>query len=155
MRKTCCYQLRCAVLALFLVACATSFAQSRGQVIWRIGEFNTSSGEFRSQDIDYSSPTSDITFEVGKSKTQDWIRFQPGPANGMTGGRLHPFTIRFALGAPPRGIYRLKLAVLYETPRLSFLKLAVNGHTGLFYFHPNLDFNAGDWEGTFVPQTSI
>ena len=44
--------------------------------------------------------------------------------------------------------------MLYETPRLSFLKLDVNGHSGFFYFHPKLDFNAGDWEGTFVPQTS-
>ena len=45
--------------------------------------------------------------------------------------------------------------MLYETPRLSFLKLDVNGHSGFFYFHPKLDFRAGDWEGTFVPQTSI
>ncbi|HET9698977.1 MAG TPA: polysaccharide lyase family protein [Terriglobales bacterium] len=153
MKRTCCFVISYAVLVLFFIVSAV--AQDRGTVIWRIGEFNSSSGEFRSQDIDYTNPNSDITFEVGKSKTADWIRFQPGPANGMTGGRLHPFTIRFNLPSTPRGIFRLKLAVLYETPRLSFLKFAVNGHSGLFYFHPKLDFHAGDWEGTFVPQTSI
>ncbi len=93
-------------------------------------------------------------FVVGQSKDADWYRFQPGPANGMTGGRLHPFTVKFALNDAPRGVYHLKIAMLYETPRLSFLKLDINGHSGLFYFHPTLDFNAGDWEGTFVPQTS-
>lgn len=127
---------------------------SATKLLWRIGEFNLSSGEFRSQDIDYADPKSDPIYEVGKSTNQDWWRFQPGPANGMTGGRLHPFTVRFKLSDPPRGVYRLRLAVLYETPRLSHLRLQINGHAGLFYFHPKLDYSAGDWEGTFVPQTS-
>jgi hypothetical protein len=143
-----------AVLILVLVP-LRSAAQGPGPtLVWRIGEFNASSGEFRSQDIDYADPKSDPAYVVGKSTDQDWPRFQPGPANGMTGGRLHPFTIRFALAGQPRGVYRLKLAVLYETPRLSHLKLSINGHSGLFYFHPRLEFSAGDWEGTFVPQTS-
>lgn len=128
---------------------------SGAHVLWRIGTFNASSGEFRSQDIDYADPKSDVTYIVGKSSDHDWLRFQPGPANGMTGARLHPFTIRFNLAEPPKGVYRLKLAVLYETPRLSHLHLEVNGHAGLFYFHPKLEYSAGDWEGTFVPQTSI
>ena len=129
--------------------------QADGRVLWRIGTFNASSGEFRSQDIDYADPKSDPVYVVGKSSEHDWLRFQPGPANGMTGGRLHPFTIQFNLAEPPKGLYRLKLAVLYETPRLSHLRVEVNGHAGLFYFHPKLEYSAGDWEGTFVPQTSI
>ena len=147
--------LRRAVLAGFILISCTLYSGAQNpqsNVVWRIGEFNASSGEFRSQDIDYAK--SDLTYEVGKSSAKDWWRFQPGPANGMTGGRLHPFTIRFDLPGQPRGVYRLKIAMLYETPRLSFLELSVNGHTGLFYFHPQLDFAAGDWEGTFVPQTS-
>jgi hypothetical protein len=122
--------------------------------VWKIGTFNHSSGEFRSEGIDYADPKSDPVFVVGQSKDADWYRFQPGPANGMTGGRLHPFTVKFTLNDAPCGVYHLKIAMLYETPRLSFLKLDINGHSGLFYFHPTLDFNAGDWEGTFVPQTS-
>jgi len=149
-------------LILWVVAVASllpltlnSQAQVDGHVLWRIGTFNASSGEFRSQDIDYADPKSDPVYVVGKSGDHDWLRFQPGPANGMTGGRLHPFTIRFDLAEPPKGLYRLKLAVLYETPRLSHLRVEVNGHAGLFYFHPKLEYSAGDWEGTFVPQTSI
>jgi alpha-mannosidase len=122
--------------------------------VWKIGSFDFSSGEFRSQNLDYADPKSDPVFVVGQSSGEDWHRFQPGPANGMTGARLHPFTVKFSLQDAPRGVYDLRIAMLYETPRLSFLKLEVNGHSGYFYFHPKLDFHAGDWEGTFVPQTS-
>src|SRR5260370_15329730 len=121
----------------------------------KIGTFDRSSGEFKSQDINYADPKSDPVFVVGQSRDKDWYRFQPGPANWIAGGRLQPFTVKFVLADAPLGVSRLKLAILYETPRLSFLKLEVNGHSGFFYFHPKLDFRAGDWEGTFVPQTSI
>ena len=131
-----------------------AIAHSADKTLWKIGNFDASSGEFKSQDIDYANPKSDLVFVVGQHSDQDWYRFQPGPANGMTGGRLHPFTVKFSLRDAPQGSYRLKIAMLYETPRLSFLKLEVNGHAGFFYFHPTLDFHAGDWEGTFVPQTS-
>jgi alpha-mannosidase len=123
--------------------------------VWKIGTFDYSSGEFRSAGIDYTDPKSNLVFVVGQNRDKDWYRFQPGPANGVTGGRLHPFTIRFSLKDSPRGVYYLRIAMLYETPRLSFLQLDVNGHSGYFYFHPHLDFHAGDWEGTFVPQTSV
>ncbi|HZP02377.1 MAG TPA: polysaccharide lyase family protein [Terriglobia bacterium] len=130
------------------------FSKAAERSVWKIGTFNHSSSEFRDRDIAYADPKSDPTYVIGKSKEQDWYRFQPGPANEMTGGRYHPFTVEFALPDTPSGVYYLKIAVLYETPRLSFLQLDVNGQTGVFYFHPKLDFSAGDWEGTFVPQTS-
>ena len=141
------------VLALFYL-CADVSAQEK--TIWEIGKFDVSSGEFRSQGIDYSKKESDTVYRVGKSKdSEDWPRFQPGPANGMVGGRLHPFTILFTLPEKPKGVYRLTVGILYETPRLSHLQLDVDGHRGNFYFHPRLDYAAGDWEGTFVPQTSV
>src|SRR6266481_8366902 len=140
------------VLALFYL-CAEVSAQEK--IIWEIGKFDSSSAEFRSQGIDYSNKESDAVYRVGKSKDgEDWPRFQPGPANGMAGGRAHPFTISFTLPGKPAGVYRLTVGILYETPRLSHLQLEVNGHSGNFYFHPRLDYAAGDWEGTFVPQTS-
>ena len=143
-----------ALAALLLAATLPADAGATEQTIWKIGIFDGSSGEFKSQDINYADPKSDPVFVVGESRDKDWYRFQPGPANGMTGGRLHPFTVKFPLKDMPRGAYHLKIAILYEMPRLSFLKLEVNGHSGYFYFHPKLDFRAGDWEGTFVPQTS-
>jgi alpha-mannosidase len=129
-------------------------ARAAENTLWKIGTFDASSGEFKSQNIPYDDPKNDPIFVVGQSTDSDWYRFQPGPANGMTGGRFHPFTVKFSIAGPPRGVYHLRLAILYETPRLSFLKLNVNAHSGYFYFHPRLDFHAGDWEGTFVPQTS-
>jgi alpha-mannosidase len=143
------------ITVLFLAATLTAAAQNTEKTLWQIGTFNGSSGEFKSQDINYADPKSDPVFVVGQSNDREWYRFQPGPANGIAGGREHPFTLKFALNDSPVGVYRLKLAILYETPRLSFLKLEVNGRSGFFYFHPKLDFQAGDWEGTFVPQTSI
>jgi len=144
------------VTFLFLVlGCITLGVSAQEKTIWEIGKFDASSAEFRSQGIDYSKKESDPVYRVGKSKDgEDWPRFQPGPANGMAGGRVHPFTILFTLPEKPVGVYQLTVGILYETPRLSHLQLEVNGRNGAFYFHPHLDYAAGDWEGTFVPQTS-
>ena len=110
--------LRVGMLVASLLASISGMAAERS--VWKIGAFNGSSGEFRSEGIDYASPKSDLVYVVGQSTDQDWYRFQPGPANGMTGGRLHPFRIRFSLPGAPRGVYHLKIAMLYETPRLSY-----------------------------------
>src|SRR5260370_11986045 len=132
--------------ALFTTVMAAD-THATEKTLWKIGTLDGSSGEFKSQDINYSDPKSDPVFVVGQSRDKDWYRFQPGPANWIAGGRLHPFTVKFVLADAPLGVYRLKLAILYETPPLSFLKLEVNGHSGYYYFHPNLAFRAGDWEG--------
>lgn len=145
---------RSVIATVLLLAGVAACAAAQQRLVWQIGKFDDSSQEFRSQGIDYASPASDVVYTVGKSNDSDWPRFQPGPANAIAGGRLHPFRVDFALKERPSGVYRLRVAMLYETPRLSSLELNVNGHTGMFYFHPKLDFAAGDWEGTFVPQTS-
>lgn len=138
--------------ALFAALTLPARAQ---RTVWQIGQFDDSSREFHdSFGVDYASASSDVVYAVGKSTARDWMRFQPGPANGQAGGRLHPFRIDFALNVAPHGTYVLKLAMLYETPRLSALRIDVNGHAGVFSFAPKLDYGAGDWEGTFVPQTS-
>ncbi len=142
------------IAALLMMCGLVAPAFSQQHVLWQIGKFDDSSQEFRSQGIDYSDPRSDVIYTIGKSSDSDWPRFQPGPANAIAGGRVHPFSINFTLPDEPRGLYQLRIAMLYETPRLSALQLSVNGHQGVFYFHPQLDFGAGDWEGTFVPQTS-
>jgi alpha-mannosidase len=135
-----------------LAVCCSAMAQ---EMVWQIGKFDDASREFHdSFGVDYKNPASDVEYVVGKSSAQDWLRFQPGPANGLAGGREHPFHIHFDLPSQPAGAYTFKVAVLYETPRRSALLLNVNGHAGIFYFHPTLDYGAGDWEGTFVPQTS-
>jgi alpha-mannosidase len=140
---------------LLVVGLVGVSALAQERVIWRIGRFDHASGEFRAKSDDYSNPKFDPVYRVGTSKdSEDWQRFQPGQANGMAGGREHPFTILFDLHDPATGVFHLKIAVLHETPRLSHLRVDLNGHAGVFYFHPQLDYSAGDWEGTFVPQTS-
>lgn len=146
---------RCLNCGMALATLATTAAWSQQRTVWQIGTFDDSSREFHdTYGVDYANKSSDMNYVVGKSTERDWLRFQPGPANGMAGGRLHPFRIRFSLPDAPSGVYILKLAVLYETPRLSALRVEVNGHWGKFTFAPRLDYAAGDWEGTFVPQTS-
>jgi len=143
------------LLPLFALSVCAARTATQEKVVWQIGKFDVSSAEFRSQGIDYANPKSDAVYRVGQSNdAEDWPRFQPGPANGLAGGRLHPFTILFDLPEKPAGVYRLTIAILYETPRLSHLRVDINGHTGSFYFQPKLSYAAGDWEGTFVPQTS-
>jgi alpha-mannosidase len=151
------FMLRGAGIAALIVAAMflPMMSRAQGRVLWQMGAFDRSSNEFKNEGIDYADPKSDPVYRIGESKeAQDWPRFQPGPANGMAGGRVHPFTILFSLDEKPRGVYRLEIAMLYETPRLSYLRVEVNGHAGVFYFQPKLDYGAGDWEGTFVPQTS-
>ncbi|MEO7029515.1 MAG: polysaccharide lyase family protein [Acidobacteriaceae bacterium] len=134
---------------------ALACAQTQKHTVWQIGNFDDSSREFHdSFGVDYSKPASNVDYTIGKSTLSNWLRFQPGNANGLAGGRLHPFRIHFTLPQQPRGTYMLKLAMLYETPRLSKLRVELGGHTGLFTFAPKLDYAAGDWEGTFVPHTS-
>jgi hypothetical protein len=143
------------LLCLLIWPFSGTRAAEQERVIWQIGAFDRSSREFRSQGIDYSDPKSNPVYRPGKSReAEDWLRFQPGPANGMAGGRVHPFTVLFDLSETPAGVYRLTVAILYETPRLSHLRVDINGRAGDFYFHPKLEYGAGDWEGTFVPQTS-
>jgi len=138
---------------VLLLACYPAAAQTH--TVWQIGTFDHSSGEFRdSHGVDFADKSSDVDFHVGSSTPADWMRFQPGPANGLAGGREHPYRIDFKLTDAPHGTYTLKVAVLYETPRLSELEIQINGHEGRVSFDPELDWGAGDWEGTFVPQTS-
>lgn len=142
--------------ALLLVLLAlTICASAQQRELWRIGQFDKSSQEFKdSHDVDYAHSTDSLVYRIGESVEKDWLRFQPGPANGLSGGRVHPFTVLFNLDSVPSGEYTLRIATLYETPRRSSLQVEVNGHSGMLFFHPHLDYSAGDWEGTFVPQTS-
>ena len=143
------------LFTLLWIAVLVTVAHAQQQTVWQIGAFDDSSHEFHdSFGVDYASPRSDVVFTVGKSTDKDRMRFQPGLANGLAGARQHPFKVRFQLHDTPSGTYVLKLAILYETPRLSALRMDVNGHVGETTFRPKLDDAAGDWEGTFAPKTS-
>src|ERR1035441_11110278 len=97
---------RVIVFACATIAIASVSAFAAETLVWRIGTFDYSSNEFRSQGIDYSDPKQDPVYRVGQSNdSEDWWRFQPGPANGMTGWREHPFTVLFDVKPTPRARY--------------------------------------------------
>jgi hypothetical protein len=54
----------------------------------------------------------------------------------------------------PQGIYKLKLGLIVQTPRLPLVLVDVNGHTGWFHQRPE-DYLEGNIEGAIFPQYSI
>lgn len=146
-----------ASVSLLATGLAPVAARAAERVVWKLGEPDGSSAEFRNAEgLDLKDPKSDPVFVVGTSvPAADWQAYQAGPASGLVGGRAHPFTIKFKLAAAPTGgVARLTFAILYETQRLSSLGVDLNGHAGRIWFQPTLDYGMGDWQGTFVPQTS-
>ncbi len=140
--------------------CATlgtsAFAQER--TLWQIGTFDQSSEEF-GLSFGFGALAGvqpDPVYMVGKSDwKKDWSGFQPGSANGRAGGREHPFTIIFSLDEPPRGLYRLTVALLPYMPRRPNLRVEINGKRGLFYLRPTISYDLGNFPVAFIPQYSF
>jgi len=129
-----------------------SGVEAGSQKVWQVGTFDESSQEFKGVGIDYSNPSQDPVFRVGKSDpAKDWYAFQPGSANGKAGFRLHPFTVKFDLADAPKGVYTLKAGLVAYMARLPRLQVDMNGHRGLFYLHPKLNYSGGDTKSVFVP----
>jgi hypothetical protein len=126
--------------------------QAGAQKVWQVGTFDESSQEFKAGGIDYSNPAQDPVFTVGKSDpSKDWYAFQPGSGNGPTGFRPHPYTVSFDLPNVPQGVFSLKVGLLAYMARLPRLQIEMNGHRGLFYLHPKLNYAGGDTNSVFIP----
>ena len=147
------------VAPAFLI-CFCSVAAAPAETVWQIGKFDQSSGEFKQGEVRPPAvaaghPETDVLYVIGTSNpSADWPAFQPGSANGQAGFRPHPFTIQFDLPEAPSGLYTLKVAMLVETPRVSRLQVEINGHRGLLFQHPTLDYNGGDVSSVFEPAYS-
>jgi hypothetical protein len=143
------------MVVLAAVSCLLFFSRpvsAQVQKLWQVGTFDESSQEFRGGGIDYSSPAADPVFTVGKSDPgKDWYAYQPGSGNGRAGFRPHPFTIKFDLAGPPRGVFTLKVGLLAYMARTPRLAIEMNGHRGLFYLHPKLNYAGGDTNSVFIP----
>ena len=124
-------------LGLVFVAAISAAAQTR--TAWQIGKFDDSPVEF-------SRATADnVTFEVGKNIAEkDW----PGRQN--TG---QAYRILFPLESI-RGTYTLTIGTLIERPRVSALRIDVNGHQALFFLHPKLSYSRSDFTYAFDPHES-
>jgi alpha-mannosidase len=146
-----------------LAQTSRQYNETGAQVLWQIGRFDESSGEFLGQDgasalhqaSAYSDTAKNPVFVVGRSDpATDWLPFQPGTSNGKAGYRRHPFTIRFDLKDIPSGTYLLDLALLAYSPRLPWLEIAINGHHSWFYQHPKLAYSAGEEAVFYLPYYS-
>ena len=139
-------------LLLLLTFSSPLIGQVAGTKVWQVGTFDESSQEFKSTGIDYTNSSQDPVFTVGESDAaRDWYAFQPGSGNGMAGFHPHPFTIRFDLSSAPQGVFSLKVGLLAYTARTPRLQIEINGHRGLFYLHPKLNYAGGDTNSVFIP----
>jgi hypothetical protein len=144
-----------------LLACGLNL-RAASTTLWQIGAFDKSSREFaqgvsptRDGALDYSNPADDPVYVIGKSQPgKNWLAFQPGSSNGKAGHRAHPFTIKFPLASPPRGVYTFTAALLAYSPRVPLLDISINGRHGWFYQHPTLNYDAGDLGSVFAPRYS-
>jgi hypothetical protein len=155
---------RVQILQTLLVVAATmgfwSHAAAASQVVWQIGKFDRSSSEFHLHSAPAPKPgaaqaQNDLVYVIGKSLAEtEWPAFQPGSSNGNAGYRRHPYAIQFDLPSNPRGLYTLKVALLVESPRVPRLEVYINGHRGLYFQHPVLDYSGGDVSSVFLPNYS-
>jgi hypothetical protein len=113
---------------------------AEGQVrpIWQIGKFDESPVEF------FRGAKDSVSFQVAKADPKDW------PGRQRTG---HSYRILFPLESPS-GSYRLKIATRIDQPRVPALKIEVNGHSGMFYLHPQLSYSRSDFTYAFDPHES-
>ena len=114
-------------------------ALAQDRTVWQIGTFNDSPVEF----LDHAEGP--VTFDIGKSDAKkDW------PGHQESG---RPFKISFSLPSID-GDYSLKIVALIEKPRVPALKVEVNGHSGMFYLHPQLSYSRSDFTYAFDPHES-
>src|SRR5262249_35500520 len=100
----------------------------------RAEKFDQSSHEFNGE-LDFADSKYNLTFTVAQSDpAKNWPALQPGSQNKSMGGRTHPYTILFNLVGQPKGLYRLKVAVILTRSRVPGLLVDINGHTGKFFF---------------------
>ena len=78
----------------------------------------------------------------------DWKKNWPGRQDIK-----QPYRITFSLNSL-QGVYVLKISTLIEQPRVPALRIDVNGHSGMFYLHPQLSYYPGDFTFAFDPHES-
>ncbi|HXY00087.1 MAG TPA: glycosyl hydrolase-related protein [Candidatus Limnocylindrales bacterium] len=137
--------------ALFLVVlfvavfCCPAGAQTQADtnVVWQIGKFDQTSGEF-GHDFDLESENLKPVFTVGQSKTSDWPAWQTTSVGSGTGKHPTPYTILFSLPKPPVGMFHLTISVFLVNPSVPDLIVELNGRKGRFFFDRKISYYPGD-----------
>ncbi len=145
-------KLAAAILFLLLTAaCPLRLTAENPEIVWRLGTFDRSSAEF----VD-GSPKRPVVYSIDQSVPEkDWYAnaaaffpsHKPDPSSA-------PRAIQFSLGSKPANAYRIRVSLLIEQSSVPALQIAINGHAGLFYLHPKLDYSMGDTMAAFFPAYS-
>ncbi|WP_158750942.1 polysaccharide lyase family protein [Acidobacterium sp. S8] len=133
------------ILILSVLSAPPGTAQTQ-KPVWRIGIFDRSSAEFAD-----GAPSQPSTFVIGRDQTEkSWYGFAPSafPA-GHVEPSSAPRTIQFSMPEKPASGYRLRVSLLIEHSSVPALRVAINGRTGTFYLHPELDYSMGDTMAAF------
>ncbi|MBV8859145.1 MAG: hypothetical protein JOZ02_19590 [Acidobacteria bacterium] len=132
------------ILIFIFAVCA---AAQEERPVWQIGEFNSSSDEFGLQQA--VGP-----FDAGRGRAQDWGATQQAVVASKADA-ASARVVRFELADEPRGLYRLRLGLILNSPRVPVVQLEVNGHRGWFYQRPEKDFEEGNLEASIFPQYAV
>lgn len=145
-------KLTAAILSLMLTAaCSLPLTAEGPDTVWRLGTFDRSSVEFAG-----GAPDQPVAFVIGQSAAgRDWYANAPAffPSRKPDPAAA-PRAIQFSLGSKPADAYRLRVSLLIEHSSVPALRVAINGHAGVFYLHPKLDYSMGDTIAAFFPAYS-
>lgn len=134
---------------LFLALIGTSFFSTlaqTAQTVWRIGAFDRSSAEFAD-----GSPQKPVNFAADRDPAKNWYGYAAASFAGHADAGAAPQTVRFSLKEKPSATYRLHVSLLIEHSSVPALRIAINGRSGIFYLHPELDYSMGDTMAAFFP----
>jgi alpha-mannosidase len=141
-------RVKAVALAFALMTSLVSLAEPADKTVWRVGVFDSSSGEFAG-----GEPQSAVHFVAGQDQARTtWYAFAPVAQAGKPADPASaPRTIDFSIAARPEPAYRLKVSLLIEHSSVPALRIGINGRLGMFYLHPQLDYNMGDMVAAFYP----
>ncbi len=143
---------------LVVVAALAGSPTTAAEVLWRIGTFDESPGEFNQGKpgpplFGSPYPQGQLLYTIGKSTPAvDWPAYQEGSTIGKPGS--HPYRVKFNFEDVPYGVFTLKVGLLSKTARIAELQVEINSHRGLFYQHPRLSYAGGDPELASLPIAS-
>ncbi len=123
-----------------------------GKVVFTLGRFDGSSREFSP-----GAPSDRVSVGIADTpNTQLWYAFQPIATSlqGEQGVASAPRLITFPIASTPVSAYTLHISLLIEHASVPALRVAVNGHEGVFYLDPKLDSRIGDGDAVSFPSFS-
>lgn len=128
-----------------------SISAQTQKTVWRLGIFDRSSAEFAD-----GSPSQSVNFVINQDEPgKSWYGYAPA-AFAASSSKLpsRPRAIQFLISGKPAAAYRLRVSLLIEHPSVPALRVSINGRTGTFYLHPELDYSMGDTVAAFFPAYS-